>query len=153
MCWSRSAALQVLHGPILTPAARSARWQTSPVILILAPCLRVPLRPRGSPCHPKVLCRLQPRGPALHSPTWQTIPFPGETAHNSTATLGKTSTTVGLGSISCSMGKMGPKLRKDWDAESWIFTGLGCRDVKYLWCFFCFCPSIQKLTYRYEFQN
>ena len=93
----------------------------------------------------------QPHGALMgpSSPMWQTIPYPGETAHNGRATLGKAS----IAAFAAVWGEWGPNWERTGMQRSWTFTGLGCTEVKYLWCLFCFFPSIQKLTYRHEFQN
>lgn len=101
-----------------------------------------PLRARGSPCHPKVLCRLQPCATALqgtHRTKYrQTVPYGGEVVHRSSTTVREAFPTVGfIAAFSAAW----YKLREEWDAERWAFTSLGCTDVKYFSCLFSSHPN------------
>lgn len=81
-----------------------------------------PLRARGSPCHPKVLSRLQPCGTApwgTHGTKHgQIVPYAGEVIHWSSTTVREVFPTVGLIAV---FSAAWYKLRE----------GLGCREMNF----------------------
>lgn len=101
-----------------------------------------PLRAKGSPCHPEVLCRLQPSGTAPRGTHRikhrQTVPYAGEVIHSSSTTVREAFPAVG---VTAAFSAAWYKLREEWDAERWTFTSLGCTDVKYLCCLFSNHPN------------
>lgn len=127
---------QVFHHPIMSPAARWVREQTTPVATA---CVSSTQSQRQS---------MPPQG-ALQAAAWchssalrgshrQTVPYGGEVIHRSSTTVREALPTVGL---IAAFSAAWYKLREEWDAERWTSTSLGCTDLKYVWCLFSSHPN------------